>query len=113
MGAAGKSIKGLGAADIATFTAEGSITLPGGVQLVEGDIKVSPRSDDCFFALTPCSHIDERFVVWQVLRDFKVPEGYEAGDLDANGDGELLVVLDLRADDGLAEAGLVRELVMR
>ena len=45
MGAAGKCIKGLGAADIATFTAEGSITLPGGVQLVEGDIKVSPRTE--------------------------------------------------------------------
>lgn len=34
----------------------------------------------------------------QVLRDFKAPEGMGAQDMDAAGDGELLVVLDLRAE---------------
>lgn len=49
----------------------------------------------------------------QVVREFRVPEGHAPGELDAAGDGELLVALDLRADDSLAEAGLARELVNR
>jgi hypothetical protein len=45
----------------------------------------------------------------QVLRDFRAPEGTAPDDLDANGDGEVLAILDLRADDSLVEAGLARE----
>jgi isoleucyl-tRNA synthetase len=48
-----------------------------------------------------------------VLRDFKVPEGFEPEDLRAAGDGEVLAVLDLRRDDSLVSAGLARELVNR
>lgn len=36
--------------------------------------------------------------MFQVLRDFKAPEGMAAEDMDAAGDGELLVVLDLRPE---------------
>ena len=36
-----------------------------------------------------------------------------AGELDAAGDGEVLVVLDLREEEGLLQAGLAREVVNR
>jgi isoleucyl-tRNA synthetase len=48
-----------------------------------------------------------------VRRDFRVPEGVAPGDVDANGDGEVLVALDLRTDEGLESAGLAREVVNR
>jgi isoleucyl-tRNA synthetase len=47
----------------------------------------------------------------QVLRDFKAPEG--AKEVDANGDGEVLVVLNLEVDSELAAAGVAREVVNR
>ena len=49
----------------------------------------------------------------QVLRDFRVPDGMAPEDMDATGDGELLVVLDLRLQAGLAATGLARELLNR
>lgn len=49
----------------------------------------------------------------QILRDFKLPEGASEEDVDANGDGEVLAVLDLGTDDSLVEAGLAREVVNR
>ena len=49
----------------------------------------------------------------QVLREFKLPEGATAEDMDANGDGEVLAVLDLGTDESLVEAGLAREVVNR
>lgn len=41
----------------------------------------------------------------QVLRDFKPPEGRSVSqsDMDAGGDGKLLVVLDLQADTALSQ----------
>ena len=42
----------------------------------------------------------------QVLRDFRAPEGTAPGELDANGDGEVLCVLDLRVDDSLQARAL-------
>lgn len=41
----------------------------------------------------------------QVLRDFRAPAGTAPGELDANGDGEVLAVLDLRVDDSLQVQG--------
>ena len=49
----------------------------------------------------------------QILRDFKLPEGASEDDVDANGDGEVLAVLDLGSDESLVEAGLAREVVNR
>ena len=49
----------------------------------------------------------------QVLREFKLPEGASSDDMDANGDGEVLAVLDLGTDESLVEAGLAREVVNR
>lgn len=48
-----------------------------------------------------------------MLREFKLPKGATAEDMDANGDGEVLAVLDLGTDDSLVEAGLAREVVNR
>lgn len=45
------------------------------------------------------------------MRDFKAPEG--AKEVDANGDGEVLVVLNLEVDSELAAAGVAREVVNR
>lgn len=49
----------------------------------------------------------------QVLRDFRVPEGVAPDSVDAGGDGEVLVVLDLNTDTQLLEAGIAREVVNR
>lgn len=49
----------------------------------------------------------------QVVRTFRPPEGAAPGEVDAAGDGEVLVVLDLVQGQDLLEAGLARELVNR
>ena len=59
------------------------------------------------------SHIPHMHMHVQVLREFKLPEGASSDDMDANGDGEVLAVLDLGTDESLVEAGLAREVVNR
>ncbi|KAG0615444.1 hypothetical protein M758_5G041400 [Ceratodon purpureus] len=49
----------------------------------------------------------------KVINDFKAPDGIAKADIDAAGDGEVLVVLDLRPDESLLEAGFAREVVNR
>ncbi|KAK9826356.1 hypothetical protein WJX81_001579 [Elliptochloris bilobata] len=51
----------------------------------------------------------------RVVREFRLPEGISAADLDAASDPQsgLLVVLDLRPDDSLQVAGLAREVTNR
>ncbi|XP_024399139.1 isoleucine--tRNA ligase, cytoplasmic isoform X2 [Physcomitrium patens] len=49
----------------------------------------------------------------KVINDFKPPDGVDKADIDAAGDGEVLVVLDLRPDGSLLEAGFAREVVNR
>lgn len=48
-----------------------------------------------------------------MLRDFKAPDDVPADEIDANGDGEVLVVLNLQVDRGLVTAGVAREVVNR
>ena len=48
-----------------------------------------------------------------MVREFRLPEGVSAEDMDSNGDGDLLVALDLRSDDSLALGRVARELVNR
>ncbi|QCE01058.1 isoleucyl-tRNA synthetase [Vigna unguiculata] len=45
----------------------------------------------------------------KVLRDFKRPDGMTENEVDAAGDGDVLVILDLRPDESLFEAGAARE----
>ncbi|XP_006656298.1 isoleucine--tRNA ligase, cytoplasmic-like [Oryza brachyantha] len=49
----------------------------------------------------------------KVIRQFKRPANVTENEIDAAGDGDVLVVLDLRADQSLFEAGVAREVVNR
>ncbi|GMY32388.1 isoleucine--tRNA ligase, cytoplasmic, partial [Fagus crenata] len=49
----------------------------------------------------------------KVVRDFKRPDGMTEKEIDAAGDGDVLVILDLHADESLFEAGVAREIVNR
>uniref|UniRef100_A0A7R9VFZ8 isoleucine--tRNA ligase n=1 Tax=Chlamydomonas euryale TaxID=1486919 RepID=A0A7R9VFZ8_9CHLO len=87
MGAVAAAVKAMGASDIAAYEAAGGNAVVGGVELGPGDVKV--------------------------LRDFRVPDGVSPDDIDANGDGEVLAVLNLQVDKELAAAGVAREVVNR
>jgi hypothetical protein len=49
----------------------------------------------------------------QVTRTFRPPAGVPPGEVDAAGDGEVLVVLELLLDGELVEQGMAREVVNR
>ena len=49
----------------------------------------------------------------KVVRKFKCPDGMTEKEVDAAGDGDVLVILDLRPDESLFEAGIAREVVNR
>ncbi|OIV94953.1 hypothetical protein TanjilG_22150 [Lupinus angustifolius] len=49
----------------------------------------------------------------KVLRDFKRPDGMTEKEIDAAGDGDVLVILDLHPDESLFESGAAREIVNR
>ncbi|PRQ33669.1 putative isoleucine--tRNA ligase [Rosa chinensis] len=49
----------------------------------------------------------------KVVRDFKCPDGTTEKEIDASGDGDVLVILDLHQDESLFEAGVAREIVSR
>ncbi|KAJ0045355.1 hypothetical protein Pint_05423 [Pistacia integerrima] len=48
------------------------------------------------------------FSIW-VVREFKLPDGMTEKDVDAAGDGDILVILDLRPDESQFEASVARE----
>jgi isoleucyl-tRNA synthetase len=84
MGPVGKALKALSPEDLARMEEQGSLEVAGHT-------------------------IDAAHV--KIRRDFKAPEG--AVNLDASGDGDVLVVMDLTQDDSLVDAGLAREVVSR
>ncbi|KAF2300184.1 hypothetical protein GH714_010457 [Hevea brasiliensis] len=45
----------------------------------------------------------------KVVREFKRPAGLTEKEIDAAGDGDVLVIMDLRPDESLYEAGVARE----
>lgn len=49
----------------------------------------------------------------KIVRGFKLPDGVTEEQMDAAGDGDVLVILDLRPDGSLFEAGFAREVVNR
>ncbi|CAH1426936.1 unnamed protein product [Lactuca virosa] len=49
----------------------------------------------------------------KIVHGFKRPDGVTEEQMDASGDGDVLVILDLRPDDSLFEAGFAREVVNR
>ncbi|KAL8543271.1 hypothetical protein ACS0TY_003986 [Phlomoides rotata] len=86
MGAVSKEVKAMSTEAILAFEKAGEITIAGHV-LKLSDIKIN--------------------------RDFKPPGDAKIEDIDAKGDGDVLVVLDLRGDESLHEAGVAREIVNR
>ncbi|PWA75708.1 isoleucine--tRNA ligase, cytoplasmic [Artemisia annua] len=49
----------------------------------------------------------------EIVRGFKLHDGVAQEQMDASGDGDVLVIIDLRTDDSLFEAGFAREVVNR
>ncbi|KAH7404650.1 hypothetical protein KP509_15G036400 [Ceratopteris richardii] len=86
MGVVAKEVKSMTQDDILNFEKSGEVVVSGH-HLSAGDIKV--------------------------IRDFKHPDGVNKEDIDAAGDGDVLVVLDLRQDDTLMDVGTAREIVNR
>nr|CAD1839759.1 unnamed protein product [Ananas comosus var. bracteatus] len=86
MGTVAKTIKGMSQDDILAFEKSGEVTVSGHC-LKLTDIKV--------------------------VREFKRPANVKEKEIDAAGDGDVLVILDLRADESLFEAGVAREVVNR
>eukprot|EP01018_Ginkgo_biloba_P031750 Gb_05984 [translate_table: standard] len=86
MGIVAKEVKRMDQAHILSFENSGEVTVAGHT-LQLSDIKV--------------------------IREFMPPIGVRREDIDATGDGDVLVVLDLRPDETLFEAGVSREIVNR
>lgn len=86
MGVVAKEVKAMSQEDILAFEKAGEVTIAANC-LKLTDIKV--------------------------VRDFKRPDGLTEKEIDAAGDGDVLVILDLRADDSLFESGAAREVVNR
>ncbi|XP_075511214.1 isoleucine--tRNA ligase, cytoplasmic [Primulina tabacum] len=86
MGIVAKEVKAMSTEDILAFEKAGEVTIATHV-LKLSDIKIT--------------------------RKFKYPDNVKEEELDAAGDGDVLVVLDLRGDDSLFEAGVAREVVNR
>ncbi|XP_061990360.1 isoleucine--tRNA ligase, cytoplasmic [Rosa rugosa] len=86
MGIVAKEVKAMSQESILAFEKSGEVTLSGHC-LKLTDIKV--------------------------VRDFKRPDGTAVDDVDATGDGDVLVILDLHSDESLADAGVAREIVNR
>ncbi|XP_031488181.1 isoleucine--tRNA ligase, cytoplasmic [Nymphaea colorata] len=86
MGVVAKEIKAMSQADILAFEKSGGVTFAGH-RLELSDIKV--------------------------VREFKRPANTTEKEIDAAGDGDVLVVLDLRPDESLFESGVAREVINR
>ncbi|OAY51886.1 hypothetical protein MANES_04G040600v8 [Manihot esculenta] len=86
MGIVAKEIKAMSQKDILAFEEAGEVTIASHT-LKLADIKV--------------------------VREFKRPDGLTEKEIDAAGDGDVLVIMDLRPDESLYEAGVAREVVNR
>ncbi|XWS43910.1 hypothetical protein CRYUN_Cryun16bG0145300 [Craigia yunnanensis] len=86
MGVVAKEVKAMSQEDILAFEKSGEVTIA-----------------------THCLKLTDIKCVWE----FKHPDGMTVEEMDAAGDGDLLVILDLRPDESLFEAGVAREVVNR
>ncbi|PIA64421.1 hypothetical protein AQUCO_00100120v1 [Aquilegia coerulea] len=86
MGNVAKQVKAMSQADILSFERDGEVTIAGH-RLMLSDIKI--------------------------VREFKRPDGTDEKGIDAAGNGDVLVILDLRKDESLFEAGVAREVINR
>lgn len=74
----------------------------------QADIIAFERSEEVNFS-GHCLKLDDIKVVWE----FKRPNNVTEEEMDAGGNGDVLVILDLRPDESLFEAGVAREVVNR
>ncbi|KAF5197657.1 Isoleucine--trna ligase [Thalictrum thalictroides] len=86
MGNVAKEVKAMSQEDILTLERVGEVTIAGHL-LQLSDIKI--------------------------VREFKRPDGTDEKEIDAAGNGDVLVILDLRKDESLFEAGVAREVINR
>lgn len=86
MGVVAKEVKAMSQEDILAFEKAGEITIA-----------------------THCLKLTDI----KVIRDFKRPDKMTEKEIDAAGDGDVLVILDLHPDESLLEAGVAREVVNR
>lgn len=86
MGVVAKEVKAMSQEDILAFEKSGEVTIA-----------------------THCLQLADI----KVVREFKRPDGVTEKEIDAAGDGDVLVILDLRPDESLFEAGVAREVVNR
>ncbi|XVF55001.1 hypothetical protein PTKIN_Ptkin06aG0001300 [Pterospermum kingtungense] len=86
MGVVAKEVKAMSQEDILAFEKAGEVTIA-----------------------THCLKLTDIKLVWE----FKRPDGMTVEEMDAAGDGDLLVILDLHPDESLFEAGVAREVVNR
>ncbi|KAA8531453.1 hypothetical protein F0562_006194 [Nyssa sinensis] len=86
MGVVAKEVKAMSQEDILAFEKAGEVTIA-----------------------THCLKLSDI----KIVRGFKCPRDMTKEEIDAAGDGDVLVILDLRPDESLFEAGVAREVVNR
>ncbi|KAA8541578.1 hypothetical protein F0562_022730 [Nyssa sinensis] len=86
MGVVAKEVKAMSQEDILAFEKAGEVTIA-----------------------THCLKLSDI----KIVRGFKRPRDMTEEEIDAAGDGDVLVILDLRPDESLFEAGVAREVVNR
>ncbi|XP_022897976.1 isoleucine--tRNA ligase, cytoplasmic-like [Olea europaea var. sylvestris] len=86
MGVVTKEVKAMSTKDVLAFETAGEVTIANYV-LKLGDLKI--------------------------IRGFRRPDNVKEEEMDAAGDGDVLVILDLQGDESLFEAGIAREVVNR
>ncbi|XP_071716539.1 isoleucine--tRNA ligase, cytoplasmic-like [Rutidosis leptorrhynchoides] len=87
------SVKAMSQEDILSFEKAEEITIAGHCLKFTDDIK--------------------KLTDIKIVRNFKRPDGVTEEQMDASGDGDVLVIIDLRPDESLVEAGFAREVVNR
>ncbi|KAM7488581.1 hypothetical protein LguiB_026065 [Lonicera macranthoides] len=77
-------------------------------QMSQEDILAFEKAGEATFG-THCLKLTDI----KIVRGFKRPDDRTQEEMDAAGDGDVLVILDLRHDDSLLKAGAAREIVNR
>ncbi|PSS35874.1 Isoleucine--tRNA ligase [Actinidia chinensis var. chinensis] len=84
--------------------------------IVAKDVKAMSQEDILAFEkageVTFASHCLKLTDI-KIIRGFKLPDNMTEEEIDAAGDGDVLVILDLHPDESLFEAGVAREVVNR
>uniref|UniRef100_A0A0E0CGT2 CCHC-type domain-containing protein n=1 Tax=Oryza meridionalis TaxID=40149 RepID=A0A0E0CGT2_9ORYZ len=82
-------------------------------KMTQDQILTFEESGEIFFGSHLLTLEDIKLIVFliMVFREFKRPANVSEKEIDAAGDGDVLVILDLQVDQSLFEAGVAREVV--